>query len=595
MPRYLPKSIAYFRRGYDRQLIIGDIIAGVTVGIIALPLAMAFGIASIPDSVAKAAGVSPPAMGLYTAVVAGFLISALGGSRVQIGGPTGAFIVIVYGIALHHGYAGLATATLMAGVILMLLGLFRFGTVIKFIPYPVTTGFTSGIAVIIFSSQIKDFLGLKMGPVPAEFLDKWTAYYDHLPSWDAPTVAVGFGALGIMFGLRRFAPRIPGAIVAVIASACVVYLLKLDVQTIGTRFGGIPSRLPMPRLPPFSLGLVRELLPAAFTIAVLAAIESLLSAVVADGMIGGRHKADCELVAQGFANIGSVLFGGIPATGAIARTAANVKSGGKTPLAGMVHAVTLLLFMLFLSPLASSIPLATLAAVLIMVAWNMSEIDHFRSILRAPRSDVGVLLTTFGLTVFIDLTVAVGLGIVAAALLFMKQMADVSNVSAITREFTNGEDELAELKDPNSIDRRHVPHGVEVYEINGPLFFGVADRLKDVLHGLERPPRVFILRMRKVSVIDASGIHAVEEFLDKCRRDGTVLLLSGVHAQPLVAFTRSGFTDVIGSHNMFGNIDDALNKARTLLSLPAEPAPEAAIPEVARERPAPKAGYHKVG
>ena len=583
MPRYLPQSIAILRQGYDRRQFVGDLMAGVTVGVIALPLAMAFGIASIPEGVAKAAGVSPPAMGLYTAVVAGFLVSALGGSRVQIGGPTGAFIVIVYGIAQQYGYAGLATATLMAGFILLLLGICRFGAVIKFIPYPVVTGFTSGIAVIIFSSQIKDFLGLEMGAVPADFVDKWKAYFQHLGSWNLPTAAVGLGGLATIVLLRRFEPRIPGAIVAVVASSCIVYLLKLDVQTIGTRFGGIPSRLPVPSLPPVSLELARELLPAAFTIAMLAAIESLLSAVVADGMIGGRHKADCELVAQGFANIGAVFFGGIPATGAIALTTANVKSGGKTPVAGMIHAVTLLLFMAVLSPLASAIPLATLAAVLMMVAWNMSEIDHFRSILRAPRSDAGVLLMTFGLTVFTDLTVAVGVGIVAAALLFMKQMADVSNISTITREFAD-DDALAELKDPNAINRRDVPAGVEVYEIAGPFFFGVADRIKDVLHRLERPPKVFILRMRKVSVIDASGIHALEEFHQKCQRDGTRLLLSGVHAQPLVAFTRCGFTDVIGSQNMFGNLDDALNEARAQLGLPSERAPASAVPEVARDR-----------
>jgi len=585
MPRYLPKSIVYLRRGYDRRLLVGDIVAGITVGIIALPLAMAFGIASVPESVAEAAGVSPPAMGLYTAVVAGFLISALGGSRVQIGGPTGAFIVIVYGIALEHGYAGLATATLMAGMIVFLFGVFRFGAIIKFIPYPVTTGFTSGIAVIIFSSQVKDLFGLRMGPVPAEFTEKWRAYFDHISSWDRTTFAVGAGALGVMIALRRFAPRIPNAIVAVVATSCIVYLLELDVQTIGTKFGGIPSALPTPTLPPFSLALAKQLLPAAFTIAMLASIESLLSAVVADGMIGGRHKADCELIAQGVANMGAVIFGGIPATGAIARTAANVKSGGKTPLAGMVHALTLLLFMLFLSPLASAIPLATLAAVLIMVAWNMSEIDHFRSILRAPRSDIGVLLATFGLTVFADLTIAVGIGMVAAAMLFMKQMADVSNVRALTTEFNEGNnDELADLKDPNSLDKRIVPPGVEVYEINGPFFFGVADRLKDVLHGLERPPKIFILRMRRVPVIDASGIHALDEFHQKCRRDGTTLILSGVHAQPLVAFTRCGFTDVIGSSKMFVNIDDALNEARSLLGLPADLSPKSAVPEVARER-----------
>ena len=314
MPRYLPKSIVYFRRGYDRKTLLGDVLAGITVGIIALPLAMAFGIASIPESAASAAGVSPPAMGLYTAVIAGFLISALGGSRVQIGGPTGAFIVIVYRIAMQHGYAGLATATFLAGVIVILMGLFRFGAMIKFIPYPVTTGFTSGIAVIIFSSQLKDFLGLEMGAVPAEFLDKWKAYFENLPTWDPATLIVGSSTLAIIVLLRRFAPRIPGAIVAIVAVSCVAYLLGMDVATIGTRFGGIPQSLPVPALPPINLQLARELLPDAFTIAMLASIESLLSAVVADGMIGGRHKADCELVAQGVANIGSVIFGGIPAT-----------------------------------------------------------------------------------------------------------------------------------------------------------------------------------------------------------------------------------------------------------------------------------------
>ena len=584
MSRYLPKSVVCLRRGYTRQMFLGDLIAGMTVGIIALPLAMAFGIASIPESVAEAAGVSPPAVGLYTAVAAGFLISALGGSRVQIGGPTGAFIVIVYGIALEHGYAGLATATAMAGVIVLLLGLFRFGTMIKFIPYPVVTGFTTGIAVIIFSSQLKDFAGLEMGAVPAEFIEKWKAYFEYSSSWNPMALTVGGGSLALMIVLRRFAPRVPNAIVAVIVGSCLVQLFGLSVETIGSKFGGIPSSLPMPSLPPFNLELMRELLPAAFTIAMLAAIESLLSAVVADGMIGGRHKADCELVAQGIANVASVLFGGIPATGAIARTAANIKSGGRTPVAGMIHAVTLLAFMLLLAPLAKAIPLATLAAVLMMVAWNMSELDRFRSILRAPRADVGVLLATFGLTVFVDLTVAVGVGMVLASLLFIKQMADVSNVSAITGEFRNGDDELGELKDPNSIARREVPPRVEVYEINGPLFFGIADRLKDVLHRIEKTPAVFILRMRKVPVMDASGIHALEEFHQKCARDGTVLLLSGVHAQPLIAFTRAGLTDRIGSQNLFGNIDDALNRAREILGLPSAPAPPAAVAEVARER-----------
>jgi sulfate permease, SulP family len=336
------------------------------------------------------------------------------------------------------------------------------------------------------------------------------------------------------------------------------------------------------------LKLFRELLPDSLTIALLIALESLLSAVVADGMTGGRHKADCELVGQGMANIVAILFGGIPATGAIARTAANIKSGGRTPLAGIIHAFTLLAIILVAAPLASAIPLSALAAVLIMVAWNMSEVDRFRSLFRAPPSDIMVLLTTFGLTVFTDLRLAVGVGMVLASMLFMKRMADVSNISAITREFDDGDDELAELKDPNSTASRDVPPGVEVYEINGPFFFGVADRLKDILHGLERPPKVFILRMRRVPSIDATGMHSLEEFHDKCQRDGTLLLLSGVHAQPLFAFTRSGLIDVFGSENMFGNLDDALNRARKFLGLPEKLRPLTAEPEVARERQPPQ-------
>ncbi|MFZ5831732.1 MAG: SulP family inorganic anion transporter [Planctomycetota bacterium] len=583
MPRYLPKSVVCFRSGLDRRTFLHDCLAGLTVGIIALPLAMAFGIASIPEGVATGAGISPPAMGLYTAVVAGFLISALGGSRVQIGGPTGAFIVIVYGVTMRHGYDGLLTATLLAGGFVILFGLLRLGTIIKFIPYPVTIGFTSGIALVIFSSQIKDFFGLSMTTVPAEFLHKWQAYLGAAHTFRPAALAIGLGSLVLMILLRRYAPRLPGAIVAVVASSCVVALLGMDVETIGTRFGGIPNTLPLPHLPGINLELVREVLPDAMTIAVLVAIESLLSAVVADGMIGGRHKSDCELVAQGVANVASALFGGLPATGAIARTAANVKAGGRTPLAGMVHALVLLSFMMLMAPLAKMIPLATLAAVLILVAWNMSELDHVRSILKSPRSDVLVLLVTFGLTVFVDLTVAVGVGMALACVLFMKQMADASSVQAIAKEAEIG-DELAYLKDPNSVDSREVPAGVEVYEVNGPLFFGTADRLQGVFRALLRPPKIFILRMRKVATIDASGLHALEEFHAVCRRHGTTLLLSGVHAQPLVAFIRAGFGDVIGTQNLFGNIDDALNRAREILGLPPKEKPPTAVPEVARER-----------
>ena len=583
MSRFTPKLLVCLREGYSRQTFLSDLGAGLTVGIIALPLAMAFGIASIPQQVADAAGVSPPAMGLYTAVIAGFLISALGGSRVQIGGPTGAFIVIVYGIAAQHGYAGLATATLMAGVMIIIMGLSGFGGMIKFIPYPVTTGFTAGIAVIIASSQVKDFFGLKMANVPAEFMDKWHAYYLSASTWSPHTFGVGAGSLALLIIIRKLAPRLPWGILAVIIGSLVVWVLRIPVETIGTRFGGIPRTLPSPHLPPFSFELAQQLMPEATTIAILAAIESLLSAVVADGMTGGRHKADTELVAQGVANIGAVIFGGIPATGAIARTTANVKSGGKTPVAGMIHALVLFLVMLLLAPLAKAIPLATLAAVLLVVAWNMSEIDHFRYVLRAPKSDMAVLLATFGLTVFTDLTIAVGVGMVLASMLFMKRMAEVSNISAITDELENGADVL-EAGDPNAISRRDVPPGVEVYEVNGPLFFGVADRLQDTLRGLEKPPKVFILRMRRVPAIDASGLHALEEFYKKCRNQGTTLILSGVHAQPLSAFMQVGFDKTVNRENMFGNIDNALNRARGLVGVPLQPKPAGAFSEVARER-----------
>jgi SulP family sulfate permease len=583
VPHYLPKSVACLRSGLCREHFVHDLLAGVTVGIIALPLAMAFGIASIPEDVASQSGISPPAMGLYTAVIAGFLISALGGSRVQIGGPTGAFIVIIYGVASRHGLEGLMTATLMAGVIVVIMGLSRFGGMIKFIPYPVTTGFTAGIAVIIFSSQVKDFFGLQMGQVPADFLEKWQAFAEHASTWKTATFGIGAGSLLMLLLMRRLVPRIPGAIVVVIVSATVVSAFHLPVETIGSKFGGIPHSLPTPRLPTINLTLIRELIPDATTMAILIAIESLLSAVVADGMMGGRHKADCELVAQGIANTACALFGGLPATGAIARTAANVKSGGRTPIAGMVHALVLLLFMLLAAPLAAQVPLATLASVLMVVAWNMSEVGHFRALLSAPRSDVAVLLTTFGLTVFADLTVAVGVGMILASMLFMKRMADVSGVSVVSRELSGDEAELAEFSDPNTLSIRQVPDGVEVYEINGPFFFGVADRLKDTLNAIERPPAVFILRMRRVPAIDATGMHALEEFYHKCQRQGTVLLLSGVHAHPLRVFLTTGFDRTIGKANMFGGIDAALNRAREIMNLPSVSPPTIAVPEVARE------------
>jgi len=593
---YLPKSIICLREGYSRDTLLHDLLAGVTVGVIALPLAMAFAINSGPGL--------KPEVGLYTAIVAGFLISLLGGSRVQIAGPTGAFMPILYLVVQKHGYQGLAIATIMAGVILLIMAAAKLGSMIKFIPYPVTTGFTSGIAVIIFSSQMKDFFGLEMASPPPDFVEKWYAYANAFREhginyW---TTGIAVGGVIVIALLRRFAPRIPGAIVAVILASIFVSVMGLDrpgdsgrpiVETIGTKFGGIPRTPPAPSLAflrssdpeqRLSFNKIRELLPEATTIAMLAAIESLLCCVVADGMIGGRHKSNVELAAQGIGNIASILFGGIPATGAIARTAANVKSGGRTPLAGMIHALFVLLCMVALAPLASRIPMPVFASILVFVAWNMSERDHFTHLLKAPRSDIAVLLTTFGLTVLTDLTIAVGVGMVLAAMLFMKRMTEVTNVGALRDEMEERGSDVSAKADPNALQRRDIPRGVEVYEINGPFFFGVADRLKDTLRGLTRPPKVFILRMRRVDAVDATGMHALGEFFDKCRKQGTTLLLSGVHAQPMFAMTRYGLLDKIGESNMYGNIDDALNRARELIGEPAVPKPASAVPEVARER-----------
>jgi SulP family sulfate permease len=585
---FIPKLAICLRERYTRPLFFNDLTAGVTVAVIALPLSLALAIGS---------GCKPE-QGLYTAIVAGFLISALGGSRVQIGGPAGAFMAIVAGIMAKYGYEGLALSTLMAGFILILMGLARFGSLIKFIPYPVTTGFTSGIAVIIFSSQVKDFLGLSVD-VPSEFLAKWQTLIPAFHTINPLTTAFAIASLTILVVMRRWCPRIPSAIIVVVLGAVLTATLGLDshhmiggLETVGTKFQHIPNGLPSPSLP-FSLSSwsdffaiaakARDLLPTAATLAVLCAIESLLCAEVADGMIGGRHKSNCELVAQGVANIASIFCGGMPATGTIARTAANVKYGAKTPFSGMIHAGVLLLIMLLCAPFAVHVPLAVLASILILVAWNMAEIDGFRHLLTTPKSDVAVLLATFGLTVFTDLTIAVGSGLVLASLLFIKRLSSMTNLGTLRDDDTLG-DAFSERSDPNAIANRDVPSGVDVYEINGPLFFAVADLLKDVFRELPRTTQVFILRLRRVSVIDASGLHALDDFHQKCQRQGITLLLAGIHAQPIFAMTRCGLLDTIGSENLHPNIDDALNHARAILNLPAMPRPAEAVPEVARER-----------
>jgi sulfate permease, SulP family len=556
-------------KDYNKEQFIADLTAGVIVGIVALPLAIAFGIAS---------GVTPE-KGIITAIIAGFIISALGGSRVQIGGPTGAFIIIVYGIVQNYGTTGLAVATIMAGIILVIMGLVKFGSLIKFIPYPVVVGFTSGIALLIFSTQIKDFFGLQIQKVPSEFHEKWIAYFEAFSTVNYYVVGIALLALLIMIFWPKVTHRVPGSLVAIIVTTILVIVFKLPVDTIGSRFGEIPSNLPSPSFYDMNLSVIKNLIGPATVIALLAAIESLLSAVVADGMIGGKHRSNMELVAQGIANIVTPLFGGIPATGAIARTATNIKNGGRTPIAGMIHALTLLLIMLFFGSYAKLIPMATLAAILIIVAYNMSEWHSFKSLLKSPKSDVAVLLTTFFLTVVFDLTIAIEIGMVLAVLLFMKRMAEVSNVSVVTRELEDEE----EKPDPNAIDKRQIPDGVEVFEINGPFFFGAAKKFKDQMAIVEDPPKVRIIRMRNVPAVDATGLQTLKDFYYDAKKHKTHLILSGVHTQPLYAMTQAGLFDLYGEENIFGNIDDSLDHAREILGLPKLGRPKDFVPTVKRE------------
>ncbi len=546
-----------------------DFIAGIVVGIVALPLAIAFAIAS---------GVSPE-KGIFTAIVAGFIISGLGGSRVQIGGPTGAFVVIVYGIVQKYGMDGLIVATVMGGVILIIMGFFKIGSAVKFMPYPVIVGFTSGIAIIIFSSQMNDFLGLGLRHVPADFIEKWFAYIQHFNGVNFFALAIGIGSLLIIHFWKKISYRIPGPLIALIASTLVVQIFHLPVETIGSKFGQIPNVPPAPSFPHVNLEMVRNLVPPAITIAFLAAVESLLSAIVADGMIGGKHRPNMELVAQGIANIISPIFGGMPATGAIARTTTNIKNGGRTPVAGIIHSVVLLLIMLFLGRWAGLIPLACLAAILIVVSYHMSEWRSFLMLIKSPKSDVMVLLVTFALTVVLDLTIAIQVGVFLAIFSFMRRMALVTNVGIVTKELEDEE----ETDDPNAIAKREVPDGVEVYEINGPFFFGASYKFMEAMKVMEKAPKVRIIRMRNVPAIDATGIHTLKEEYKNSKRQSIAFILSEVHAQPLIALERSELLDAIGEDNVFGNIDDALNRAREILGLSTTDHPHPFIPTVKRE------------
>ena len=544
---FVPKLVTTLR-GYTRQQFLADAGAGVVVGIVALPLAIAFGIAS---------GVTPE-RGLYTAIVAGFIISALGGSRVQIGGPTGAFVVIVYDIVQQHGVNGLAVATIMAGLMLIGLGLARLGGAIKYIPHPVTTGFTSGIALIILVSQVSDALGLGLANLPADFVPKIGALVGGLGQVHWPSVAITAATVALIAWWPRASRRIPAPFVALMAVTAAVQLLDLPVETIGQRFGAVPSSLPSPALPSLPFGEWSGLVAPAFTIALLAAVESLLSAVVADGMIGSRHRSNVELVAQGVANIAAPIFGGIPATGAIARTATNVRSGGRTPVAGIIHALTLLVILLAAGRWAALIPMPALAGILVVVAYHMSEWRGFRNELRGPRSDVLVLLATFLLTVLADLTVAVQVGMVLAAFLFMRRMAEVTDIRAVREGMgDDGPDGLLFQQREGGI-----PKGVQVYAVDGPFFFGAADRFREVLEQTAEQPKALVLVLRRVPTIDSTALQALRHVIRRTKQQGTQILLVGARRQPLDAMRRAGLLDEIGEANVLPDIDVALERAR---------------------------------
>jgi SulP family sulfate permease len=552
-PEFEPKLVTAMREGYSVEFLARDVLAGIVVGVVAFPLAIAFAIAS---------GVRPE-QGLYTAIVAGFVISFFGGSRVQIGGPTGAFVVLVASIVAEFGYPGLAVATAMAGCFLVIMALARLGTVIRFIPYPVTVGFTTGIALIIATGQIGDALGLEVGRLPASFVAKLGAYADHIGTTSPAAVAIFVATVVVIQLWPRVSGRIPGPLVALLVTTAIVQILGLDVATIHSRFGDVPQSFPPFHRLAFDWNRLPELVSPAITIALLAAIESLLSAVVADGLIGGRHRSNAELLAQGLANIASPFFGGIPATGAIARTATNVRNGGRSPIAGIVHAATLLVILVVAGTWASLIPMATLAGILVVVAYNMSEWHVFVRLLRGPRSDALVLLTTFFLTVAIDLTVAIQVGVVLAALLFMRRMADVTQIEQI-RDIVD-----YDKADPFEPGPLALPADVEVFEINGTFCFGAASKFTETLLARQGAPAVVILRMRNVLAIDATGLHALEEVADRLRRRGAALLLSGVHSQPLAALERGGAIERIGVDRVFETFAEAVAHAEALIQATA--------------------------
>ncbi|QQS40378.1 MAG: STAS domain-containing protein [Acidobacteriota bacterium] len=546
-----PKLLTVIQAGYTKKLFFADLTAGITVGVVALPLSIALAIASG----------AKPEQGLITAIIAGFVIAVLGGSRTQISGPTGAFIVIVYGIIQQYGYQGLVVATLIAGVLLILMGLFRMGALLKFVPYPVTVGFTSGIALLIFSSQLGDFLGLGINQVPADFVEKWISYGANISTLNRYSLLVGIASVLVIVYWSKITHRIPGMLVAIVLMTIAVQYFNIPVDTIQSRFGDVPNSFPTPHLPLVDWQLVKKMFAPGVTLALLAGLESLLSSVVADGMLGTRHRSNMELVAQGAGNIASVAFGGLPATGAIARTATNIKNGGRTPVAAVVHCVVLLVIFLFAGQWASLIPLATLAAVLIVVAYNMSEWREFLYLSKSTKSDLAVLLITFFLTVLVDLTTAIQVGVLLAAFLYLQRMSTNTQLRDISENFRERDD--SEARDMSKIS---IPPGVEAFEIYGSLFFGAVEHFRDALRRVSGRPRVLILRMRDVLSIDASGLHSLSDLHNDLQRHGTVLVFSAISPPVFQLMKRSGFVDSVGKDKFGEDIFQAIEISRRFLA-----------------------------
>lgn len=544
--RWVPASVSALK-DYSPALFLHDLVAGVTVGLVALPLAMAFAIAS---------GLTPQA-GIYCAIVTGFLISALGGSRYQIGGPTGAFVVVVAGIVAEFGVGGLYMVTMMAGVMLVIMGVTGMGGAVKYLPRPVVIGFTNGIAVLIASTQIRDFFGLEMASVPSEFMERMRAFAEHASTMSLAATALGVGSLGLILALRKTAPRVPGTIIALLGGTAAVYALGLDLETIGSRFGGIPAGLPEPQFPPFHAALIPALLRPAITVAMLGAIESLMSAVVADRMGGDRHNPNMELVGQGVANIASPIFGGLPATGAIARTATNIRAGARTPVAGILHAATLLLVLVAAAPLARFIPMAVLAAILFVVAWNMGEWHEIPQLLKQTKTDIAVWLVTFTLTVMADLTLAVEVGMILAALLYIRRVSATTTVSMVTSDYI-------EEGRAHSLQDKDIPPYVAIFRIHGPLLFGVTDKVAVITDRIDELPPIVIARLRNMTAIDATGLKALEEVADRLHASGRTLLLCGAREQPSAVMRQAEFHDHVGEENICPTIQDALRRAEAL-------------------------------